>query len=80
MYTNIEIWNISILLHNISNAKQQFFIPFKEIQLKITKWMKPAHFPVQEDALFIIYCTKDLSWSATILQPTGSEKPSFSKF
>lgn len=42
--------------------------------------MKPAHFPVQEDALFIIYCTKDLSWSATILQPTGSEKPSFSKF
>lgn len=42
--------------------------------------MKPAHFPVQEDALFVIYCTKDLSWSATILQPTGSEKLFFSKF
>lgn len=42
--------------------------------------MKPAHFPLQEDALFIKYCRQELSWPVTILQSTGSEKLCFSKF
>lgn len=78
MYLNVHTF--CILLQNIANAKQEFFIPFKEIQLKITKWMKPAHFPVQEDALFIKYSRQELSWPVTILQSTGSEKLRFSKF